>query len=180
MVRNNTQISCGIHGCLVSRSLKCARKTFFKLSKHHKQPGLLTQGRFSGFMALTPKADHYRLSRKSDSSDQATFLKSSTVQCWRARVNCSVCFCLTGMEPDLVFCCCSPFTSNLDVLFTLRNCFVRHSCKSDESELPQPLKQVWPFFSDLTYQQGVCLDVFHIILSRLYAVSREHLRRSAV
>lgn len=44
---------------------------------------------------------------------------------------------LKGVEPDLVFCCCSPFVSRFDVLFVLRCFSFYHSSlvQSDNSSL---------------------------------------------
>lgn len=54
------------------------------------------------------------------------------------------CSWLTGVEPDVVFCCCCPSASGFEALFYLRRFSARHGCKVWLFE-SSTLKAVWPW-----------------------------------
>ena len=63
------------------------------------------------------------------------------------------CSWLTEVEPNVVFCCCSPSASRFDVLYILRCFSAHHNCTEWLSELTQPFCQpeaVWPFSVELS------------------------------
>ncbi len=103
---------------LVLRGPKCAKKIspthYTTTTSSLNQDGSMLSCSFCQILTLPSECR----SRNRDSSDQATFSRSSMVQFWWACANCSLRFLFLAdrSSTQCDFCCCSPSASGFDVL----------------------------------------------------------------